>query len=98
MKLDLKPLLKRLHPFINLLRRDSVGIFLVIVAIIFGSLIWRIGTLTGAEPSQADLNERLKSVIRPRIDPKSIQKIQDLQAENVDIQSYFSDRDNPFQE
>jgi|GEM_PF-6888290 len=98
MKLDLKPFLKKVRPFLNFLRRDSVGIFLVIVAIVFGFLIWRIGNLAGAEPSQSALNDKLISVVRPKIDPKSIQKIQDLQAQNVDIQSYFTNRDNPFQE
>lgn len=98
MKLDFKPLLKKLHPLISFLRRDSVGIFLVIVAIIFGFLIWRIGNLAGAEPSQDDLDQTLEAVVRPKIDSKSIQKIKDLQSQNIDIQSYFSDRSNPFQE
>lgn len=98
MKLEIKPLLKKLRPLFNFLKRDSVGIFLAIVAIVFGFLIWRIGSLTGAEPSQDALNEKLLKVVRPRIDQDSISKIKALQAQNVDIQSYFVDRSNPFQE
>jgi hypothetical protein len=98
MKLDLKPILAKLRPLINFLRRDSVGIFLAIVAIIFGFLIWRIGSLAGAEPDQDAIDEKLQAVVRPKIDPASIKKIQDLQAQNVNIQSYFVDRNNPFQE
>ena len=98
MKLDIKPLLLELRPLINFLKKDSVGIFLAIVAIIFGFLIWRIGNLAGAEPSQDALAEKLTSVIRPKIDPASIKKIEDLQAQNINIQSFFSDRSNPFQE
>ncbi|CAN5421094.1 hypothetical protein BH10PAT3_BH10PAT3_0970 [soil metagenome] len=98
MKLDIKPILKKLRPFINFLKRDSVGIFLAIVAVIFGFLIWRIGNLAGAEPSSDAMSEKLTSVVRPKIDPASIKKIEDLQAQNIDIQSYISDRNNPFQE
>ncbi|MDB5182557.1 MAG: hypothetical protein JWO47_341 [Candidatus Saccharibacteria bacterium] len=98
MKLELKPLLKKLQPFLNFLKKDSVAIFLVIVAIVFGFLIWRIGSLAGAEPSQDALDESLLKVVRPKIDQDSIAKIKALQAQNVDIQSYFVDRNNPFQE
>lgn len=97
-KPDLNALLIKLRPLTNFLKKDSVGIFLFIVAIIFGFLIWRIGTLSGAEPSQESIDERLLTVVRPRIDPESIKKIEELQAQNIDIQSYFTDRDNPFQE
>ncbi len=98
MKLDIQPLLKKIRPLTNFLKRDSVGIFLAIVAIIFGFLIWKIGTLANAEPTQDALTEKLTSVVRPKIDPASIKKIEDLESQNIDIQSYFSDRNNPFQE
>ena len=98
MKLELKPILKKLQPFLNFLKKDSVGIFLVIVAVIFGFLIWRIGSLAGAEPNQSALDEKLLTVVRPKIDQDSINKIKALQAQNVDIQSFFVDRNNPFQE
>jgi len=98
MKLELKPILAKLQPFINFVKRDSVGIFLSIVAIVFGFLIWRIGTLANAEPSQNALDEKLLTVVRPKIDPESIKKIEDLQAQNINIQSFFTDRNNPFQE
>lgn len=98
MKIEIKPLLKKVQPLINFLKKDSVAIFLVIVAVIFGFLIWRIGSLAGAEPKQDAIDEKLLSVVRPKIDQDSINKIKALQAQNVDIQSYFVDRNNPFQE
>jgi hypothetical protein len=97
-KPDLNAITLKLKPFLDFLKKDSVGIFLVVVAIIFGFLIWRIGNLAGAEPSQEAIDEKLLLVVRPKIDPESIKKIEELQAQNVNIQSYFSDRDNPFQE
>ena len=98
MKLQIKSILKKLKPLINFVRKDSVGIFLFIVACVFGFLIWRIGSLAGAEPSEDAVAEKLHAVIRPKIDPASIKKIQDLQDQNIDIKAAFSDRNNPFQE
>ena len=98
MNIELKPLLAKLRPLIDFIKRDSVGIFLMLVAVVFGFLIWRIGTLASAEPSQDVIDEKLITVVRPKIDPASIKKIEDLQAQNINIQSYFSDRNNPFQE
>ncbi len=98
MKIELKPIIAKLRPFLNFLKRDSVGIFLALVAVIFGFLIWRIGNLSGAEPSQAAIDEKLIGVVRPKIDPAGIKQIEDLQAQNINIESYFSDRNNPFQE
>ena len=98
MNIETKDILKKLQPLINFLKRDSVAIFLAIIAVIFGFLIWRIGTLAGAEPTQDALDEKLTSVVRPKIDPASIKKIEDLRSQNIDIQAYFSDRANPFQE
>lgn len=98
MKLAIKPTIKKLQPLLNFVRKDSVSIFLVIVACIFGFLIWRIGSLAGAEPTQDAIDEKLLTVVRPKIDPASIKKIQDLQDQHIDIKAYFSDRNNPFQE
>jgi hypothetical protein len=98
MKLDIQTTLKKFKPLISFIRKDSVSIFLVIVACIFGFLIWRIGSLAGAEPTQDALDEKLLTVLRPKIDPESIKKIQDLQDQKIDIKAYFNDRNNPFQE
>ncbi len=97
-KPDTSVLVKKFTPFINFLKKDAIGIFLFIVAAVFAFLIWRIGNLAGATPSQDAIDEKLQGVIRPKIDPDSIKKIEELQAQNVNIQSYFVDRDNPFQE
>jgi len=98
MKLDIQPILKKLQPLINFLKRDSVAIFLLVIAVIFGYLIWRIGTLANAEPSEEAIQEKLLTVVRPKIDADSIRTIQNLKAQNIDIQSYFTERENPFQE
>lgn len=95
---DLKDIPKKLAPVIRFLKRDAVGIFLIIAAIIFGFLIWRIGRLASPTPSQDAIDEKLRSVVRPQINIENIQAIERLEDQNIDIKSYFSDRDNPFQE
>lgn len=96
--LDIKAILDKFKPLTNFFKKDYVAIFLVIIAFVFGFLIWRIGNLAGAEPTQDAIDEQLLTIVRPRIDPDSIKQIEDLEAQNVDIQSYFTDRANPFQE
>jgi hypothetical protein len=88
----------KLRPVIEGLRKYGVAITVLVIAAVFGFLIWRIGALANAEPSEAALDEKLQAVVRPRIDPDSIKVIEDLQSQNIDIKSLFSDRDNPFQE
>jgi len=98
MKLETKSLTKFTRPLVSFLKKDAVGIFLVIAALVFAFLIWRIGQLAGAEPSQDAIDEKIKTVVRPKIDADSIKRIEELEDQNIDIQSYFTNRDNPFQE
>jgi len=98
MKLNTKSLTKFTRPLASFVKKDAVGIFLVISALVFAFLIWRIGHLAGAEPSQDAIDEKIRTVVRPRIDADSIKRIEELEDQNIDIQSYFTDRDNPFQE
>jgi hypothetical protein len=95
---DPNALLAKARPATEFLRKHALAIVLLVVAATFGFLIWRIGVLANAEPSESAIDEKLQAVVRPRIDPDSIKAIQDLQSQNIDIKSYFSDRDNPFQE
>jgi hypothetical protein len=97
-KPNLKNILSKLKPFMDFVKKDSVGIFLLIVAVVFGFLIWRIGNLANAAPDQDDIDEKLVGVQRPRIDPESIKQIEALEAQNINIKSSISNRSNPFQE
>lgn len=97
--LNLKPLTTKLQPLLAFVRKDLRILFLLIVAAVFGYLIWRIGILANAEPSQDEVSEKLLTVVRPKIDQEAIKKIEELQARNVDISATFPpDRSNPFHE
>lgn len=73
--------------------------FLVAILLIYTFLVFRIGTLAQSEPTDEQVNEQLKTVKRLKIDQNSIDKIQQLQDQNIGVQSLFQNaRDNPFQD
>jgi hypothetical protein len=51
------------------------------------------------EPGEDDITQELKSVQRPKVDEDALQKIQDLQDQNVTVKTLFKNtRNNPFKE
>ena len=67
--------------------------------IIYGALVLEINHLSGAEPTQAQLDAKLKTVQRPTIDQPTLDKIQQLQDQNIQVQTLFDQaRQNPFAE
>ena len=72
--------------------------FFVVVLCIYSFLVFKIGALSQAEPSEADIAQQ-NTVKRLRLDQDSISKIEQLEDQNVGVQSLFNTaRDNPFQE
>ncbi len=97
--MNIKDIPSKIQPQIQKLRQYIVMIFLVFMAIIFGFLVFRISTLAQSEPSEDAVAEKLKDVRRPKIDQSAVDKIQQLEGTNVEVQSLFKQaRDNPFQE
>jgi hypothetical protein len=99
MNLDLKTLPEKLLPTWLFIRRYAVLIFFIVFASLVGFLVFRIDSLSKSEPSETDVSEKLQTIQRPKIDQSSIDKIQELQDQNVDVKSLFQQaRDNPFSE
>ena len=97
--LDLKAVPAKLLTFVKKLRRYVVVVFVVVLIGIYSFLVFRINGLTRSEPSDEAVQEKLQTVIRPKIDQSSVDKIQQLQDNSVEVQSLFQQaRDNPFQE
>lgn len=87
-----KDLGKRLAPYRGLA-------FFLLVALMYGFIIFRINALSTATPSDSALSEATQATTQPHIDPAVVQKIQDLQDNSVNVQSLFKpERENPFQE
>lgn len=71
----------------------------MIVLGLIGFLVFRINQLATAEPSEALIEEKLQTVARPKLDQTVINRIQQLQDQNVEVRSLFDQaRNNPFNE
>jgi hypothetical protein len=79
-------------------RRYSLLVFLVIVAALYGFVVFRINTLSTAEPSTDAVDSQVKAAKVPHIDPKIVEQLQSLQDHSVSVQTLFDQaRSNPFQ-
>jgi hypothetical protein len=97
--LDLKSMPAQLLKVAHKLRRYAVFIFILTILGIFGFLVFRINTLTNAEPTEEALEEQLSTVKRPRLDQSVADKLELLEDTNVEVQTLFNQaRDNPFNE
>jgi hypothetical protein len=93
--LNLKTLPADLSQSFHKLGRYAVITFIVFLAIIYSFLLFRINTLTAAEPT----DEAVAQARTPRIDPKIVDQLLDLKENNVSVQTLFEEaRSNPFQE
>lgn len=99
LNLDLKSIPKQLKHYASGLQRYQVVLFIVAIVGLYGFLVLQISTASQSEPTQSQIDEQLGSIKRLKIDQGSIDKIQQLEDQNVVVQSLFETaRDNPFQE
>jgi hypothetical protein len=93
---SLKPLTKKL-----LAKAQAyVGfVFIISILLVYGFLVFQIGAMAGKEPEEASVSEQLSAIKRLQIDQATINKIEQLQDQNVSVQALFKEaRDNPFQD
>lgn len=99
MNLEVKDITAKIIPALQGLKRYIVFIFIITVLMVYGYLVFHINTLATQEPDESAITERLKTVQRPKIDQDALNKIQQLQDQNVQVQTLFQQaRDNPFAE
>ncbi len=99
MKDKLKDALSKFNPAIRFLKRYAVFIYVMILLCIFGFFILRINLYSRMEPSDDAVQEKLQAVQRPKVDQSVLDKIQQLQDQNVQVHSLFDQaRNNPFSE
>lgn len=79
------------------LMRLRVVLFLLLVALVYGFVIWRIDALKNAPPTPSAVDSKLQSTTH--IDQATINKIQQLQNNSVSVQTLFNQaRQDPFHE
>lgn len=99
MNIELKALPNKLLPLLAAVRRYLILIFIVFFVGAYGFLVFRINALASSEPSDDAVAERLQSVKRPKIDQSAVDKIQQLEGQNIEVQTLFQEaRQNPFSE
>jgi hypothetical protein len=95
---ELKDVVRKLPMLLHKIKPYSLAIFIVFVACLYGFLLLRIHTLNTAEPSQDSVTSQVQAAHIPHIDPQTIQQLQSLQDNSVNVQALFNQaRNNPFQ-
>ena len=80
-------------------KRLRILLFLLLLVALYGFIGVRIRTLSNAQPTDTDIASKASATSKPYIDPTVISKVQQLQDNNVSVQTLFNDaRQNPFRE
>jgi hypothetical protein len=99
MKLEVKDIPAKLRPFLQFLKKYFSFIMAILALAVFGFLVFRINQLSRIEPDETAVLEKLETVRRPKIDQSVVDKIEQLQDQNIQVQSLFDQaRNNPFSE
>lgn len=98
-KLDLSKTFKKLKSFESIGAR-YLSFMLVLLSLgVYSFIVFRINSLITAEPTDEQIIEKLQTVQRPKIDQASIDKINQLSDNSVEVKAIFKEaRQNPFQE
>lgn len=80
------------------LRRYILVIFIVFVAGLYGFVLFRVNSLSHAQPLASDVTNQIKAAAIPHIDQAVVKQLQSLQDNSVGVQALFNQaRSNPFQ-
>lgn len=97
--LNIKDIPSVILPRLLALKKYVVFIFIILVLSVYGYLVFHISSLAKAEPDESAITERLKTVQRPKIDKDALNKVQQLEDQNIQVQTLFQQaRENPFTE
>ena len=98
-KLDIQTIGTKVKAFVGKVTPYSRLLLIVLLIGMYSFLVFRIRTLTSAEPSEEAIAQELKSAQRPKIDKTVVDKITQLQDNSVEVKTLFQTaRDNPFHE
>lgn len=89
----------KLQPIIEYAKRYRVILFALFLLGMYGFLIYQISVLSQSEPDPTTVSESLSTVKRLQIDQESIDKVLELEEQNVEVKTLFQQaRENPFNE
>ena len=92
---DIKDLLPALLTSFHKVGRYALLLFVFFLAIVYSVMLYRISTLSNAEPSA----EAVSRASTPHINAQIVNQLLELKDNNVQVQTLFNDaRSNPFKE
>lgn len=98
-KPNARELLDKLLLTVHSLRRYSIVAFLLLVAVIYGFILFRISSLYNAQPSSDAVSSQVQASRVLHVDKSIVKQLQSLQDNNVNVKALFDQaRANPFQE
>lgn len=84
---------------VHKLKRHSLVIFLVLVAGVYGFVLWRVNVLNSTEPTPDAITSQVKAAKLPHIDQSVVNQLETLRDNSVNVQTLFDqERNNPFQQ
>lgn len=96
---QLRDLKKRFGPVVKFTKQYLGFILLIGFLACVGFMVLKIDQLSSVEPTDDQVTEKLNDVKRPTIDQNAIDKIQQLQDQNIDVKTLYDQaRSNPFNE
>ena len=79
------------------LYKYKVVIFVIILVAIFGFMTLRIAHFSNLDPTGLQIENTQNSLTNIKLDSNAVKKINELQSQNINIESLFNnDRSNPF--
>jgi len=97
-KLDIKTIEEELGREATKLNKYSLVLFILFIALIYGFVLFRINSLSHAEPSTTAISSQVKTTHVAHIDESVVKQLESLQDNSVSVQALFDQaRSNPFQ-
>lgn len=89
----------QLEHIFSQIMRFRVLLFMVVLLLVYGFMVWRVNVLSTAEPDASAVASKTQSLNTPKVDQATIDKIKQLQDNSVNVQALFDQaRNNPFHE
>lgn len=96
--MNIDTIITKLLPVKDFVVRYAVLLFIVFVVMIFGVLTLSISHFSNLEPTDAQVDEKVKTITNIKLNDSAIEKIEDLVDKNISIESLFNNgRSNPFE-
>ncbi len=100
MKQEFENLLTKYLPLVKRFsKRYLVFTVFLLFMLLCSALVVRINLLSAKEPSLDQVNSKLESIQRPKVDKQTLNRLQELQDQNIQVKTLFDQaRQDPFAE